>query len=694
MNTGQGLKTQLDPQPTTDSTAYSIDLAKRLVNALHLEFLKLASAPKESPLEIIGLLFGAAAPSVKLTRFEVTAQIALPASSMQLRHTQVRTALAEHISKIGPPSPNEPATVLGWFVISAARNAGPIDSDIAIHNTLFQGPQNVMLLVRPESKDHFLLEAYAARPGMLLSQNDRRAGLWSSKNLANSPDPLTVPLHESGDDELFFNVYRTAKSLDKAESKGHWGGAVRNYTARLKFAFTSTAKAAPQHSSHFEPAATQLRDEPSATPDNLLPRKWPLESTQIARAETSPTLPSAAISDAIATVPAPASRPVLQSPPPAGEPVAGRLRSVAAWVIGTVLVSLFTYVIAHVYIKPLVVRFAANYQIPPKAALPAQTPNQEDTLDLRIEPRSNGLLEISWNRQSLAVQNAVAGTLWMTDKTHILRTIPLNGDDLKIGRVMYMPVSGDTTFHLKVTDQTGHETARWIRVLNDTRSEHVGRSAGATAAVQAARTEPQPAATPIREAAADVPAVPAADHPTLTPVSVPAPGAADSRNAPVPVVENRLQETRSSLPAAYVQHLASSLPLSGSESVQGPAKVPAVPAKATVTPDVHTPPANAATESTATNVHSFPPRIAFKYVPSLPVVLGEPVDISVPVLVSISPSGAVSSATITPQSKRIPKNITDSALSAAKKWRFFPATVNGHPVPSDMTLQFHFVRQP
>ncbi len=53
MNTGQGPKTQLDPQPTTDSTAYSGDLAKRLVNALHLEFLKLASAPKESPLEII-----------------------------------------------------------------------------------------------------------------------------------------------------------------------------------------------------------------------------------------------------------------------------------------------------------------------------------------------------------------------------------------------------------------------------------------------------------------------------------------------------------------------------------------------------------------------------------------------------------------------------------------------------------------
>jgi hypothetical protein len=374
---------------------------------------------------------------------------------------------------------------------------------------------------------------------------------------------------------------------------------------------------------------------------------------------------------------------------------------VMAWLCGTILISLFTYICAHVYLKPLLVRVAAEAQTQSKPSQPATTSGpvaQEDILNLRIDPRAEGAFELSWNPHSTPIQTAISGTLWMTDSTHLLRTIHLSVDELQSGRIMYTPISADVTFHLKVTDKTGRETVQWIRVLNDVGHENerrFGRPMKSGLPLEA-----QAAVKPLPDVVSE-PAVAETHHPivasSIEPKSGNSSGIGASRSAddrpPLVPRNDSSQVDFSSLFSMYVQKPVysptdSSLP-SPSKSPEPPEPSSQAPVKLDLAPQSQSPLDTAAgTKKLATE--AYPPRVLFRYVPRLPMHVSERDDVFVPVLANISESGKVTAATLANPDKNMPRYLTDFALRAALKWRFSPATVNARPVASRMTITFHF----
>jgi hypothetical protein len=73
-------------------------------------------------------------------------------------------------------------------------------------------------------------------------------------------------------------------------------------------------------------------------------------------------------------------------------------------------------------------------------------------------------------------------------------------------------------------------------------------------------------------------------------------------------------------------------------------------------------------------------------------VLGQFARISVKVRIDVA--GRVTSADAVQDGTPEDPSLAGIAVSAAKRWRFHPATLNGVPVPSDYTIVFAFHPQP
>jgi hypothetical protein len=871
MSTGRGPTDRTTPFSIPGNLTCAVRLSKELIKGLRDELHKPDLSRHKPQLEAVGLLFGTIDPaSVLLERLQPVDVGDFGASTL-LRCERLHNILGERISEARSSSGS---ALLGWYVIRADGDTGLLERDIDIHNTFFRSPRDAMLVVRLEAKEYLAIEVYSAETGGLLSKSNHRAGSWRSANLNALAEHVDVPVDDSGNDEFFLNTYRTAKSLDEAETPGKWK-TLLTYTARLMPAFGTTPTRAGRGSMFSaglkfpwisiptkmpgltsSPASTNIewtlpskplvariddhvleaiqrtvlqegahqpelcvgglllgaRDHSPAwqfTIQRHIPvgewdasrggapfvteaqsrtlktlASWPSTLTPIGfyrtyrecegkgaskatdvlsvrrnlmeadrsvltscltvsagvgiflQIDASTLQPCVAVlwedgniyelfpkgsskstlapkpdliiagasrsfSEAVVPLQQPSHQ--LSETTPAGYTLPSRMNllRVAAWLCGTILISLFTYICAHVYLKPLLVRVAAEAQTQSKPSQPATTIGavmQEDILNLRIDPRAGGAFELSWNPHSTPIQTATSGTLWMTDSTHFSRTIHLSAEELQSGHIMYTPASADITFHLKVTDRTGRETMQWIRVLNDVGHENEGRFGGTMKSglpVEAQR------AVKLPQNAASEPAFAETHHPIVASSIEPKSGnssgigasrVADDRPSMLPRNDNS-QVDLSSLFSMYVQKPVysptnSSLP-SPSKNPEPPEPSSQASVKVDLAPQPQSP-LDTAAGAKKLMTEAYPPRVLFRYVPRLPMHVDGRGDVFVPVLANISESGKVTSATLANPDKNIPRFLMDFALRAALKWRFLPATVNGRPVVSSMTITFHF----
>jgi hypothetical protein len=74
-------------------------------------------------------------------------------------------------------------------------------------------------------------------------------------------------------------------------------------------------------------------------------------------------------------------------------------------------------------------------------------------------------LEISWNRDADVVRTATAGALTIHNGP-VTRTVPVNGEQLRQGSVVYLPISGlDSDFRLDIWTAEGSIQSEAVRVL-------------------------------------------------------------------------------------------------------------------------------------------------------------------------------------------------------------------------------------
>lgn len=135
-----------------------------------------------------------------------------------------------------------------------------------------------------------------------------------------------------------------------------------------------------------------------------------------------------------------------------------------AWVLATVLLSLLTYIAAHLYVKPMLLDLARE-QVGEKPAKGASaTLPVRNSLGLSVSENGTAL-ELQWDRLSPTIQGANVGKLSIMDGT-LLRQIDLDQDQLRSGRIIYIPVLGDVSFRLEIRNPTSPPVFESIHVLN------------------------------------------------------------------------------------------------------------------------------------------------------------------------------------------------------------------------------------
>jgi protein TonB len=118
------------------------------------------------------------------------------------------------------------------------------------------------------------------------------------------------------------------------------------------------------------------------------------------------------------------------------------------------------------------------------------------TLGLKVSPTA-GHLELSWNRQADAVRLATSGSVSIRNGP-VTRVLTLNPEQLREGRILYLPMSGvDVDIRLEVVTAGGRTEAESVQLVSFNT---------APAVPMTALTPPRPA--PRRPAAADDPEEP------------------------------------------------------------------------------------------------------------------------------------------------------------------------------------------
>ena len=140
------------------------------------------------------------------------------------------------------------------------------------------------------------------------------------------------------------------------------------------------------------------------------------------------------------------------------------LPRLATWVLGTVLVSLLTYVGAHLYLKPTFLRLATQTHSEWSSDARDSVAAPAAALGLRVNQNGTAL-ELAWDTLSAAMRPARSARLLIMDGA-LVRQIDLDRDQLRSGRIVYTPVVGDVTFRLEVADSESHSVTESIRVLD------------------------------------------------------------------------------------------------------------------------------------------------------------------------------------------------------------------------------------
>ena len=285
--------------------------------------------------------------------------------------------------------------------------------------------------------------------------------------------------------------------------------------------------------------------------------------------------------------------------------------------------------------------------------------------------RQNGDLELTWNRETALIRSATSGVISIQDgESKPKRLIALDSTQVRGGSLLYSPTSDQILMQLTVTTPADTVTESVMVILPQ---------AGGP------KTYSLPASKPPSVSMA--PPTPALDGVSLARASKPftQPSAAKGTPSPAPPIPADSPTLKLNLdPAAAV---APNL------LAQIPAPPPPTPQTQSrqLTPPQLTPPQPVSPQP-ASIVIRYQPAVAIaKTAPTFPpelqsLALTRKV---IEVKVTIDKNGKVSKAEAIPQ-KNVSLFLINSAVSAARSWKFQPALRDSEPVSSETVLQFVF----
>jgi hypothetical protein len=263
-------------------------------------------------------------------------------------------------------------------------------------------------------------------------------------------------------------------------------------------------------------------------------------------------------------------------------------------------------------------------------------PKEPETgIHLQVEHGADGELALSWNRNSPEIRKATRATLVVLDG-QVSRPLSLDREQLHSGKLIYFPKHPDVEFKLELNVDRLHTLAESIRAgLPEAARQRV-----------AGREHTRPAL------------------PRGTRSAV-----------PVPVNESNIG------PSAQVTNPGPVL--AGAEPSPSAATLPLVrpvlPARELVT--------GAPSPDPAVGGTYVPPRAIQEIMPETSP-LGHFAQILVQV--NIDEAGRVIAAHAAGGAAGVHDELTDIAVTAAKRWRFQPATLDGKPIPAEYTIVFAF----
>ena len=313
-------------------------------------------------------------------------------------------------------------------------------------------------------------------------------------------------------------------------------------------------------------------------------------------------------------------------------------------------------------------------------------------LDLQVARRGNDL-ELTWNRSSVALVGNASGTLRINDggsRNEIL----LDGDQLRNGRILYVPRTGDVEVSLQIKTAGGGTEGDTLRVLQPGFGPHTTSSGPAPTAptVQVPlQRNPSPTGTAQRTLPAAV--KPAPREFVLPPVAggQPRSGVTGTIRVEPATLESHLNGLQNP-----VLPIASS---SGGPSVAPPPVTPRrQPQPVTpqpVTPQPITPPATGGAKEQAGTRPAPVPAVPIQRVRlSIPQELRSrlPSEITIDVELTLDAQGRVTDARPERQATAAGTELAGMAAANARLWQFQAATVGGLPVASKYVLTFHFKR--
>jgi hypothetical protein len=284
---------------------------------------------------------------------------------------------------------------------------------------------------------------------------------------------------------------------------------------------------------------------------------------------------------------------------------------------------------------------------------PAQSPSLP-SMALHAE-RQNSDLQLTWNRGSALIANALSGVISIHDGESN-RQIVLDSTQVRGGSLLYSPTSDQILLQLTVTTPAGTVTESVMVVLPMVGSPQTYILPAKSSSAPTAPPQPPLDSVPLARASRPF-AAPSGSHDTPSPAS---PILTDS-----PPLKLNLDPAATLTPGFVLQ-----TPLPQQPS-------PVTPSQPSASVIVRYQPAVAIAKAAP----AFPPELR-------PFALKLKV---IEVKVSIDKTGNVSKAEAIPQ-KNVNQFLVNSAVNAARLWRFQPAQRDNQPISSESVLQFVFGR--
>jgi len=298
------------------------------------------------------------------------------------------------------------------------------------------------------------------------------------------------------------------------------------------------------------------------------------------------------------------------------------------------------------------------------SALNSAVPKSD--LAFTVERRGADLL-LSWNREASIVTNATFGMLLIRAQ-NANRDMSLTPEQLRLGRILYAPTTDQVDFQLNIV--AGERVARDSVMVLLPRKGEKDPVVTTAESVEAVRPTAQPAANP-------------EDRDT-------SPARAQQSKAFIEPMAPRISGvvTPPSITELPPRISSDTGPLASVSFLNTQPAAPAVPAVPLANPSAEPEPASQA-KPLASAIQS--PVPVDKVMPRVPEqaknTLSSPK--TVQVSLTIDAAGKVVGAEAVATKGSNPY-LDQAAVAAARLWRFRPASINDHPVPSTATVQFNF----